>query len=145
MKKKIEDDWVDVHNDALMVSLGLRQPPVIPRDISVWTKSPKEKTTLKKLRKIVKNNFATGWGHNPAPIPLDGKLVITIKKNNKYMIYDEKLNRKVFKTTFSFYCNQRRIPFILGKFNDKKDKQNIIKYSWNGRTYSPTELPSWTW
>ena len=148
MKKRADDDWVDVHDDSLMVSLGLRQPALTPRDPSVWTKSSKDKNVLKRLRKVVKNDFASGWGYTPAPIPLDGKLVITIKKNNKHMIYDEKLKRKVFKTTFSFDCNQRHIPFILAKFSEKKDKitkSYVIKYSWNGRTYSPTELPSWTW
>ena len=35
-----EDFWVDVHDDAQMVELGIRPPSLAPRDPSVWTKTP---------------------------------------------------------------------------------------------------------
>ena len=38
-----EDRWVDVHDDALMVELGIHPRPVTPRDPSVWSKSKQEK------------------------------------------------------------------------------------------------------
>jgi hypothetical protein len=44
------DSWVDVHDDALMIELGIRPPHATPRDPSVWTKSKQEKKILRTLR-----------------------------------------------------------------------------------------------
>ena len=45
-----DENWVDVHDDELMVSLGIRYPKAKPRDPSVWNKTDEEKILLRKLR-----------------------------------------------------------------------------------------------
>ncbi len=149
MKKEIErkTDWVNVRDDALMVSLGFRQPPLQPRDPSVWTKTETEKKKLMNLKHRLKGKFCANWGYVSPEIPVYGKLIVYIKKDPKYTTVDPKTNRKVYKTTFSYKCGQSKIPSILSAFSNKKDLNNtlVTKYYWNGRTYSPTELPYWKW
>ena len=48
---KLDDRAVDVNNDAMMVSLGLRDPVMKYRDPSIWTKTPEEKLLARKIRK----------------------------------------------------------------------------------------------
>lgn len=48
------DPWVNVHDDELMIKLGIRPPHLVPRDPSVWTKTPYEKKLLKSLRRVHK-------------------------------------------------------------------------------------------
>lgn len=121
-KKKSEK--VDVYNDHLMVTLQLRQPPLDPRDESVWTKSEEEKKELKKFRKL---KFDLGnWGAPKKIIPIPGKLIVQV--------------RGFKKTTYSHNCIQSSIPSILNKYKENGD---IIKYSWNGKTYAPDVLPFW--
>lgn len=152
MKK--ETDWVNVHDDELMVSLGFRQPPLTPRDPNVWTKTDAEKKRLANLKARIKGKFRAQWGYTAPEIPVYGKLIVYIKKDPKYTIIDPKTKKKVFKTTFSYKCGQSRIPRILATFNQVKINKItntpvkstlVTKYCWNGRTYSPSELPYWAW
>lgn len=132
-----ESDFVDVHNDALMVALGIRHDILDPRDENVWVKTPNEKRILKNAKhssredddhfSVIPNQF----------IPVWGKLVIYLKKNNKYP-----------KTTYSTECWQNDIASILSKYqayNKKTESSSsvILKYSWNGKTYKLGTLPFW--
>lgn len=150
MKKKIinkSSSPVDVYNDYEMVSLGIRKPVFTPRDPLVWTKTPKEKKALKKLRNK-KYPFARGFPKDSKAIPVKSKLIITIKKNNKFKFIDDNKNIQ-YKTTFSYVCYQSEIPKILSFFTAyNKDfgmESLVIKYYWNGKEYSPDVLPYWRW
>lgn len=131
-----EDRWVDVHDDALMIELGIRPAAPAPRDKSVWTKTPYEQRLLKSLRRGSKERiyFHTIPGKS---IPVRAKLVIQLKKNDKFP-----------KTTYSTECWQHEIRSILLNFyqKDKKTGFNeclVSKYSYNGKTYGPNEKPFW--
>lgn len=129
-----EDRWVDVHDDAVMIKLGLRSPNVAPRDPSVWTKTPNERRILKTLRYSSKEDMH--FHSSPTKlIPVRAKLIIQLKRNNKYP-----------KTTYSTECWQHEIPSILAKYRitvNNMDESAVAKYSYNGRTYAPTEVPFW--
>ena len=131
-----EDFWVDVHDDAQMVELGIRPPSLAPRDLSVWTKTPYEERILKSLRRIYKgrmhfHSFPTKY------IPVRAKLIVQLKHNKRFP-----------KSTYSLECNMYEIGSILSKYYqwNKKDKGTeclIVKYSYNGKTYQPWERPFW--
>lgn len=131
MKEKNSITWVDVHNDALMVELGIRQPNVEPKDISCWTKSDREKKILKKLRKRFKHSLKTGSYHTSRIIPVYGKLIIQIKPKSGY------------KTVYSTQCGQSDIPRILSNYVDSKGESVVIKYRWNNKWYNYGTLPFW--
>lgn len=134
MANNVRDiSWVDVHNDSLMVSLGIRLPNVEPRDMSVWTKTAKEKKEVRKMRNKHKNDYITGGIKEPKSIPVVAKLIV--------QIYGKIGN----KTTFSYTCTQSNIPNILSKFVDDSGKSIIRYYKWNGKTYKPGTLPFWYW
>lgn len=118
---------VDVTNKELMVKENLHQPPAHVRDESVWTKTPKEKAALKKAKARTKSKFAGGWVGESSNkvIPVAGKLIIYPKGES----------------CISHNCNQDRIPRILARY--RAEGRYINKYSFNGVTYSPTELPFW--
>ena len=128
--------WVDVHNEAIMRELGFSRINVEPRDESVWTKTPKERELLKKLRNLYKNLDMRF--HTPPRkfIKVPGKLIIQLRKN------------KVFpKTTYSIKCWKSDIPDILSNYVITNKRFNIsesaiLKYIWNGKTYNYNELPS---
>lgn len=134
-----EEGWVDIKNDNLMVEMGLRQPILIPRDESVWTKTPNEKRNLQKLR--TKGKCSTAVTPEKS-IPVRSKLIIYLEKNNIYP-----------KTTYSIECWQHEIPHIISKYlildkkNSRKDrtvyKNIVMKYSWNGYTYDNRTFPIW--
>lgn len=143
MKKEIkkktvnqENDWVDVHNDKLMVSLGIRVPSMESRDSSVWTKTKNEKRILKNVKHVISD----GHFHTipETKIPVRSKLIIYLKKNNKFG-----------KTTYSTECWQHEIPSIINGFKVKDSKFEssnylvVSKYFWNGKTYKATETPFW--
>lgn len=71
-----EELRVDVYNDAEMVALGLRVPPLVPRDPSVWTKTPSEKFILKRERARDKTEFLTRWAGKKKSIPFYDKLIV---------------------------------------------------------------------
>lgn len=126
---KSESTWVDVHDDKLMISLGMRQPIYEGRDPSVWSHTSNEKKLLKKLRNKSYNLSKGGFSSKHIPIRL--KLIVYLKKN------------KIFKnTTYSIIVNQHEIPRILNFYSDGS-KTLVSKYNWAGKEYSPNELPWW--
>ncbi len=127
MKKTTE--WIDVTDDALMVSLGLRYPNAEGRDPSVWTKSEKEKAILKKVRNSFSGTLCKGGGKQKYEPLLKGKLRFTIKKDDRFTTFDSKLKRRVHKTTFSVSCYKKDIPFILNRYVNEDGKSLITKYA----------------
>lgn len=131
-----EDLRVDVHNDELMIELGIRPPHLIPRDPSVWTKTPREKKLLKSLRKIHKGHIHFHSVPKKS-IPVKAKLIIQLKKNKKFP-----------NTTYSTECWQHKIEDILLNYYAKNNKTGhneclVSKYIYNGQAYSPDERPFW--
>lgn len=130
------DGWVDVHNDELMVELGIRHPEETPRDPSVWTKTPNERRLLKSLRRTCKNTIHF-YSKPDRVIPVKTKLIIQLKKNTKFP-----------NTTYSTVCNMSDIDRILLMYSqyNKSTKSNeslVQKYTFNGKTYKPGERPFW--
>lgn len=131
-----KDSWVDVHDDTLMIKLGIRPRPATPRDPSVWTKSKQEKKILKTLKCTHKGKMHFGTPSYRS-IPVIAKLIVQLKKN------------KVFPhTTYSTICSMHQIGDILNFFHqlDRQSKTmvNVIdKYIFNGKTYMPNERPFW--
>lgn len=147
-KQKEEDLKVDVTNDAEMVALGIRLPNLTPRDQSIWTKTDKEKALLKKAKHSYHGEFSSKWGFTKKPIPVYAKLIVTIKPSKSFMIKDSETGKNLYKTTFSHKCGQSDIPAILSKYVEEDRKLKVayplvVKYSWNGKTYGPKELPFW--
>lgn len=131
-----EDLWVNVRDDELMIALGIRPPHLIPRDPSVWTKTPREKKLLKSLRKIHKGRI---YFHSipRKSIPVRAKLIVQLKKNKKFPY-----------TTYSTECWQHEIGDILFRYyqtnkNTGFSESLVSKYIYNGKTYSPNERPFW--
>ena len=130
-----EKGFVNVYDDELMVKLGIRPPMVAPRDKSVWTKTQFEQKTLKSLRRNRRHiHFHTVPEKS---IPVRAKLIIYLKKNDKFP-----------KTTYSTMCWQNEINSILLNYYQKNKKSGfneclILKYSYNGKTYSPEQRPYW--
>ena len=135
MKKK-EDEWVDVHNEALMVALGIRNPDLEPRDPSVWTKTSKEKSLLKRLRNSKGGILVRGSSFVKYEPLFKYKLIITIKKDDRFMTYDKTLKRKVHKTVFSHTCYPKEVPFILNKYYNEEGKSIVKKYSYAGYQFN---------
>lgn len=135
MKRDTRQEWVDVHNDELMHEMIGRPTNVVPRDPSVWTKTPKEKKLLRNIRHSF-NKYDNHFHSEPKKsIPVEGKLIIFLKKNNRFD-----------KTTYSIKCFQHDIPEILAQYrvNNFKKKVSysvISKYTWNGKTYKIGEYP----
>ena len=132
-----EDDlWVDVHDDALMVELGIRPRPLTPKDQSVWTKSKQEKKILRTLRCAHKGRMCFGTVPRK-PIPVRAKLIIQLKKNKRFPF-----------TTYSIICGMHQIGDVLSHFyqwnRQTKTVDNVVaKYTYNGKTYAPNERPFW--
>lgn len=112
---------IDVTNDELMVREGIRNPNLVPRDQTLWSKTPEERKKLKKFRRLYKMHSC--WSGPEKVIDVPGKLIIYLK------------NPKTSKTTLSYKCIQSDIPFLLAN-------KEVLKYSWNGRTYYKG-LPVW--
>lgn len=131
-----EDRWVDVHNDALMIELGIHPCHATPRNPSIWTKSKQEKKILRTLRCMYKGKMY----HSISPrkvIPVRAKLIVQLKKNKRFPY-----------TTYSTICGMHQIGDILNFFYqlDRKNKTavNVVaKYTFNGKTYAPNERPFW--
>lgn len=134
-----EDRWIDVHNDDVMREMGFFRPfNQAPRDESVWTKTPYERRILQSVKHSCNKNEDMHFHSTPAKfIRVPGKLIIQLKKNRVYP-----------KTTYSTKCWQSDIPSILAQYVITNHKLNITesvvaKYTWNGKTYYPGELPFW--
>lgn len=137
----IEDIRIDIHNDDEMRANGLWRPfDATPRDPNVWTKTKKEKEAVKIMRNKWKNR-----GHFPyigtKPVYIKAKLIIYLsKEKNKYKGFD--------KSVISTECYLHNVGNVLSKYvvwNKKlKCSENLVlKYSFNGRTYTPNERPFW--
>lgn len=131
-----EDRWVDVHDDALMVELGIRPSMLAPRDKSIWSKTSNERRLLKTLRRSSKERI---YFHSipERSIPVRAKLIIYLKKNNKFP-----------KTTYSTECWQNEIRSILLNYYQRNKKTGtneclVSKYAYNDKTYGPNEKPFW--
>ena len=131
-KKSSEDRWIDIHNDTVMVSMGLMRPAMqSPRDPDVWSKTFNEKKELRKAKAVCKKKDMHFKGIPLKEIPVRSKLIITLCKNNTFN-----------KSTYSVECYQHQISRILSRFTESA--KNIVKsYYWNGRTYSERQLPFW--
>ena len=131
-----EDRWVDVHDDALMVELGIYPRPAAPRDPSVWSKSKQEKKILRTLRCAHKGKMHLGTSPRKV-IPVRAKLIVQLKKNKRFPY-----------TTYSTICGMHQIDEVLNFFH-QWDRQNkvrvsvVAKYTFNGKTYTPNERPFW--
>lgn len=128
--------WVDVHNYALMVELGIHPSPVTPRDPSVWSKSKQEKKILRTLRCAHKGKMHLGTSPRKV-IPVRAKLIVQLKKNKRFPY-----------TTYSTICGMHQIGDVLNFFNQWDRKNRMIvsvvaKYTFNGKTYMPNERPFW--
>lgn len=146
-KKEHNSGWIDVSNDDLMVSLGIRNPKIQPRDPSVWTKTKSEKKSAKWARRQLKHAFDhCNWSAPHRSVDIPGKLIIRIKKTSKFSGVMSN-GVKFYKTTFSHDCKLSDISSVLSKYMIRgKDKQNVTLvqwYKWNGKTYYPGELPFW--
>lgn len=126
---------VNVHNDAEMVGLGLRPRPLVPKDSSVWTKTEQEKYELKLVR--CTGMVSTGWSAPLYPVNFPGKLIVYLKGFPKVR-KEEFLNNQPH-SVMSHKCNPSDIADILARY--KKNGLAILKYAWNGRTYSADSLP----
>lgn len=131
-----EDRWVDVHDDALMIELGIRPAALTPRDKSVWTKTPYEQRLLKSLRRSSRERIHFHTVPEKS-IPVRAKLIIQLNKNDKFP-----------KTTYSTECWQHEIRSILLNYYQRNKKTGIneclvSKYTYNGKTYGPNEKPFW--
>lgn len=132
-----ENRWINVHDDNVMREMGFLRPFVQSlRDKSVWEKSAYDRKMLKKFRNSGRNIDMHFHTIPQKVIKVRCNLIINLRKNKKFN-----------KTTYSIECWQHEIPFILSKFSVKNKSGNdvniIRKYSWNGKTYNPNELPFW--
>lgn len=131
-----EDRWVDVHDDELMIELGIRPPHAAPRDKNVWTRTPHEKKVLRSER--CKHKERIHFHNVPRKsIPVKARLIIYLKNNKKFP-----------NTTYSTECLQHEIGDILFKYYAKNRKTGyteclVTKYIYNGKTYAPNERPFW--
>ena len=127
---------VNVHDDEQMIELGIRPPHIIPRDKDVWTKTSYEKKSLK----IERNKHKRTIHFHSIPqksIPVKAKLIIYLKKNKKFPY-----------TVYSTECMQHKIGDVLSNYYSKNQKTGyneclVSKYSYNGKTYLPSERPFW--
>lgn len=125
------DSWVDVHDEALMIELGIHPRKATPRDPSVWTKNAQEKKILQTLRCAHKGKMHLSvYPHKS--IPVQDKLIIQLKKNKQFS-----------NTTYSIVCHMHQIGDILNFFRDRQNKLVVAKYTFNGKTYMPNERPFW--
>lgn len=122
------DAWVDVHDDELMIKLGIRPPHYIPNDSAIWSKSLYERKVLHDVR----HNSGRIYFHSvpKKEIPVKAKLIIYLKKNKKFP-----------NTTYSRECYQHEIDSILSKYS--QNETLVSKYTFNGVTYKPNERPFW--
>lgn len=134
--QKEEDRWIDVHDDNVMREMGLWRPyNQTPRDKSVWTKTPNERRLLKKYRHTWKG---LDMHFHSAPRKrgvVRAKLIVQLLRNNIFP-----------KTTYSTECLNTEISEFLSRFrvydqNTGITESAVAKYSYNGRTYAPNEIP----
>lgn len=131
-----ENRWINVHDDDIIKEMGFNRPELqATRDKSVWTKTSQERRLLRRYAKWGKD----GYFHSSPfkMIPVKSRLIVYLTKNNGFE-----------KSTHSIVCWQHDIPAIISRFckYDPKTESyiNVVrKYSWNGKTYDPSEIPFW--
>lgn len=136
--KAIQDKdsrWINVHDDAVMREMGFSRFDRVPRDESVWTKTPKERQLLKKMKHTYKDMNPHFHSIPPKRATFRAKLIIQLKPNNIFP-----------KSTYSQECLNTHISDVLEKFEiidsvTRWPESIVAKYSYNGRTYAPNELP----
>lgn len=121
-KEKKEEKRVNVNNDLEMVSLGIRNKKLTPRDPSVWTKTDKEREAWKKQRRFPAPS--SRWGSEKRYPKFNGRLILHVKYSDK--------------TTYSHSCYEEDIPYIIGKY--KSGKCSVTKVWWNGKDVSSKYL-----
>lgn len=125
-KKKIKP--INIHNNQEMIENGF----VIgryPRKVYpgwFWQKSPKEKKALRKAKySCINKNSDWHISLPPKKRPtVKAKLIIYLKRN--------KISNK---NVISIECYDTQIPNYLERYK-KGDKNYVIKYSFNGKTYA---------
>lgn len=134
--QKEKDRWINVHDDNVMREMGFMRPfNQAPRDKSVWQKTPNERRLLRNVKHSEKNRNMHFHTVPTKRATVCAKLIIQLKPN------------KVFpKSTYSQECLNTRIRDVLGRFQITNPKteysQSVVaKYSYNGKTYAPNELP----
>ena len=118
MKKKFvekEISMVDVHNNTLMVELGIR---LSDYEVPDFSKTPKEKALLKKLRTKNDMKYSGKQAMNTLSHTCYAKLIINIPKHK-----GDTTN------TISHKCYEYEIPSILRMY------PNYTKYYYNGVTH----------
>lgn len=131
-----DDHWINVHDDDVMRAMGLWRPyNQKPRDPSVWTKTHAERHLLKKLRHVQKDLDMHFHSIPRKRGVVRTKIIIQLLPNKKFP-----------KTTYSRICWNTEISNILRKFmvtNSKTgyEESAVAKYTYNGKTYGPNELP----
>lgn len=130
-----DDRWIDVHDDAVMREMGFSRFDRTPRDKSVWSKTPNERRLLKAVRHSWKGLDMHFHSVPPKRVTISAKLIVQLKKNNVFP-----------KSTYSTECLNTHIGDVLGKFRVTDPKTGysesvVAKYSYNGRTYAPNEVP----
>lgn len=136
MREKERMDAVDVTNNEEMVREGIRVPDLKPRDQSLWSKTAKERAEWKQHRRVKPPMY--NWPAPDKSINLPGLLVIYTRGMNA-MVYNRKRKTLMPKNTFSHKCIVSDIQYLLNKY--VSDTSEVIKYSWNGKTYAPGNLP----
>lgn len=127
-----ESTWINVHDDELMIKIGIRPRHATSRDLSIWTKTPKEKKILKSLRGGKKMHFGIAYRKST---PIYDRMIIYLKNNKKFP-----------NTTYSIVCGLHQIGDVINHFYEIKNKipVNVVsKYTFNGKTYSANERPFW--
>lgn len=120
--KEHKIERVDVNNDALMVSLGIRPKDLEPRDPLVWTKTIREKNKLKKVRNTVKTPDCR-WPVPDKPSRFKHRLTVHIR-------YQKPKGSKRFKNTYSYTVGPEEIEYILQKY--KTENSAVVKAYYNG-------------
>lgn len=143
-----EDPWIDVHDHDLMVSLGIQLPYYEGRDPSVWSKTKAEKEQLASMKARCSTVLPRQWPYEPRRSPIFANLIVRIRPSNKFKFIDKHGNEQ--KKTYFSHKNVclSDISSILDKYyvwKDKMRKTLVISYTWNGKTYSPNELPVVRW
>ena len=115
--KKSERPPINLANDEECVREGVRLPKLQARDISLWTKTPKEKKLLKTFRRTIKASFV-GWSAPKSESKFCGTLIVHVKDFPK--------------TTYTYkMCPDNTIQEKLDKFREDK-LSHIIKAYWCG-------------
>lgn len=132
--KQEKSSFVDIHDDDLMVALGMRCPKATIYNINTLTAT--EKKLLKKARRSAKRPMHF---HSipKKSIPVIAKIIVQLKKNDRFP-----------HTTYSSKCWMHNIGDVLAQYHQYNKKtgkyENLVaRYTYNGKVYDPRERPFW--